>query len=107
MTNDNTNGGIGTKSKIKRGRSLGLFGALATGMVVAGLLGENSPWLLFVTAAVAIVGLGTSNLFQSNKELHYKEGALLTASYASAAMLGVSLMQINAWLPEPIWAQVA
>lgn len=65
-------------------------------MAAAALLGESSPWLVLITALVAIFGLGTSNLFQSNTDLHYREGSLLTAAYASAAMLGVSLMQISA-----------
>lgn len=93
------------KSAIYKLRMLWLILTIIGGTFVAGLLGENSPWLLLLASAITIFSLGTSNLFQANKALHYKERTLLVAAYASAVMFGVSLIQITAWLPDPVWAR--
>lgn len=93
MTNQNTDK---IKNKLHKGRSILLLASIAVGMLLAGLLGSNSSILLVVGAILTIIGLGVSNLFQANKDLHYKPKTLLLAAYASGFVLGVSLMQINA-----------
>jgi drug/metabolite transporter (DMT)-like permease len=93
------------KGKLNKVRVFFLILALAVGMATAAVLRDSSSVLTVLAAVVALVSLGISNLFQADKSLHYKEPALLAAAYASAAMLGVSLMQISDFLPEPFWMQ--
>ena len=72
-----------------------LVASMVVGVVLGRLMGTSSVWLVLLSAAVAIGALGTSNLFQTNKGLHYKGKAWpLSAAYASGVILGVTCVQL-------------
>lgn len=79
-----------------RKRIAALFGSSALGVVVGIIfLSLLTPWFALVAGIIgfvtSILSLGTSGLFQPNKQLHYSTGTQRAIAYVAGFSMGIAL----------------
>ena len=77
--------------------------AMLFGLVLAKAFPESSFWILVSSAVIGSISIVVSNVLQPDERLHFGEGSQVAMVLASGTILGVTIMQLSAWVPLPVW----